>query len=451
MLESVRTTGGQSQGLTDTLKPVDDSSSSSSSSRRWWCCRSRRCIFLFVLFLGVFGIIYYTNIMGMAMDWNPDWWLQHPANSTTHRWLVPSETLNMDEALAEMVNSSITTTSITSATTSTGIRTTSNSSSSNSSSSSSSNSSNSSSSSSSVSVPAETNQSNNDSVPTTPPPYVSPGPYLVEYPYQYHFIMNEPQKCAEQKPFVVLMVPVAPKNRADRDIVRKTWGSESVVLDKVVTVIFQLGLYTGEGGEQLREQLLQESNEHRDLIQSDFVDCYKNLTIKTMVMMEWLDTYCSNASYAMKIDSDMFLNVPRLVTMLSNAPKSNYMTGLVANGGQVLRDPNSKWFLPHEVFPRSYYPRYALGLGYVLTLDLPKKLLEGAKHVKAVYIEDVYLGLCMEHLGINPTDSPDWNYFHVFAVPYNRCTFSKLVATTTFTDADRMAMWADFSKPGPHC
>ncbi|KAG7483126.1 beta-1,3-galactosyltransferase 1-like [Solea senegalensis] len=301
MLESVRTTGGQSQRLTDTVKPVDDSSSS-----RMWCCSSRRRSFLFVLvFSGVVFIIYYTNIMGMAMDWNPDWWLQHPANSTTHRWLVPSETLNMDEALAEMLNSSITTTS------------------------------------SSVSVPAETNQSNNDSVPTTPPPYVSPGPYLVEYPYQYHFIMNEPQKCAEQKPFVVLMVPVAPQNRAHRDVVRKTWGSESVVLDKVVTVIFLLGLYTGEGGEQLREQLLQESNEHRDLIQSDFVDCYKNLTIKTMVMMEWLDAYCSNASYAMKIDSDMFLNVPRLVTMLSNAPKSNYMTGYVERGAIVQRNPRS--------------------------------------------------------------------------------------------------------------
>ncbi|XP_058485230.1 beta-1,3-galactosyltransferase 1-like [Solea solea] len=428
MLESVRTTGGQSQRLTDTVKPVDDSSSSR-SSRRWCCCRSRRCIFLFVLFSGVFVIICYTNIMGMAMDWNPDWWLQHPANSTTHRWLVPSETLNMDKALAEILNSSI--------------RTTSNSSSNSSSSSSSS--------SSSVSVPAETNQSNNDSVPTTPPPYVSPGPYLVEYPYQYHFIMNEPQKCAEQKPFVVLMVPVAPKNRAHRDIIRKTWGSESVVLDKVVTVIFQLGLYTGEGGEQLREQLLQESNEHRDLIQSDFVDCYKNLTIKTMVMMEWLDAYCSNASYAMKIDSDMFLNVPRLVTMLSNAPKSNYMTGYVERGAIVQRSPRSKWFLPREVFPRSHYPRYALGLAYILTLDLPKKLLEGAKHVKAVYIEDVYLGLCMEHLGINPTDSPDWNYFHYVPVPYKRCTFSKLIATTTFTQADRMAMWADFTKPGPYC
>uniref|UniRef100_UPI0009B4683D beta-1,3-galactosyltransferase 2-like n=1 Tax=Monopterus albus TaxID=43700 RepID=UPI0009B4683D len=143
-------------------------------------------------------------------------------------------------------------------------------------------------------------------VPATPVPYVSPGPYLVEYPKEYHFIINEPQKCEEHKPFVVLVVPVAPHNRAHRDIVRSTWGAESLVLGKVVKLFFLLGLHTGEGVEQLQEQLLQESKDHQDLVQSNFVDCYKNLTIKTMVMLEWVDSYCPNASYVMKIDSDMF-------------------------------------------------------------------------------------------------------------------------------------------------
>ncbi|XP_044054912.1 beta-1,3-galactosyltransferase 2-like [Siniperca chuatsi] len=178
-----------------------------------------------------------------------------------------------------------------------------------------------------------------------PVPYVSPGPHLVEYPYEYRFIINEPKKCEQQQPFLVLIVPVAAHNRAHRDIIRSTWGGESLVLDKVVTLFFLLGLHTGEGAEQLQEQLLQESKEHQDLIQSDFLDCYKNLTIKTMVMLEWLDAHCSSASYAMKIDSDMFLNVPNLISMLSNAPKTNYMSGLVARGGAVLRDPNSKWLV----------------------------------------------------------------------------------------------------------
>ncbi|KAF7212592.1 beta-1,3-galactosyltransferase 1 [Nothobranchius furzeri] len=285
----------------------------------------------------------------------------------------------------------------------------------------------------------------------TPGTYISPGPYLVEYPYEYHFTINEPQKCEQGKPFVVLMVPVAPHNIAHREVVRSTWGTESLVLDKVVMLFFLLGMQTGDDSNQVHEQLLHESKEHKDLIQSDFVDCYKNLTIKTMVMLEWLNLYCSNASYAMKIDSDMFLHVPNLVQLLINAPKTNYMTGLVAHGGQVLRNPSSKWFLPHELFSPSVYPPYALGLGYILSLDLTNKLIEASRHVKAVYIEDVYLGLCMQHLGLVPTDPPGGSLFHVFPLKYDQCVFSKIIATTVEPFNDRVKMWTHFKAEGPYC
>ncbi|XP_029316019.1 beta-1,3-galactosyltransferase 2 [Cottoperca gobio] len=282
-------------------------------------------------------------------------------------------------------------------------------------------------------------------------PFKSPGLYVVEYPYEYRFIINEPKKCEQQNPFLVLIVPLAPYNRAHRDIIRSSWGSEILVLGKVVKLFFLLGLQNGEGAQQLHEQLLQESREHHDLIQSDFLDCYKNLTIKTMVMLEWLTSHCSNASYAMKIDSDMFLNVPKLINMLLNASNTNYMTGLVVSGAPVLRDQRSKWYLPVAVYSPAVYPRYALGLGYVLSLDLPKKLVEASRHVKAIYIEDVYLGLCMQHLGIPPTNPPSQEYFKVFPVTYSRCAYSTLVASTTYKDSDRVRHWKDFKKPGPYC
>ncbi|XP_028256765.1 beta-1,3-galactosyltransferase 1-like [Parambassis ranga] len=282
-------------------------------------------------------------------------------------------------------------------------------------------------------------------------PYVSPGPYVVEYPYKYTFIINEPQTCEQEKPFVVLMVPVAPHNKQHRDIIRSTWGGESPVRDRVVKLFFLLGLPAGGPDGLLAEQLQQESREHHDLIQSNFLDCYKNLTIKTMVMLEWLDSHCSSTSYAMKVDSDMFLNVPNLIGLLLRAPKTNYMTGLVAAGAQVLRDKNSKWYLPWELFPEPSYPPYALGLGYILSLDLPKKLIEASKHVKPLYIEDVYLGLCMRYLGIRPTNPPDWGLFNVLPLQYSRCAFSRIIATTTPPNMDRLSIWRDFKRPGSYC
>lgn len=280
-------------------------------------------------------------------------------------------------------------------------------------------------------------------------PYVSPGPYYVEYPYEYHYIINEPKKCEEQKPFLVLMIPVAPHNVEHRRIIRSTWGGESNIEGKTVKLFFLLGMHNGDGV-GVQRQVLQESIDHHDLIQSNFVDCYKNLTIKTMVMLEWLDSYCSGASYAMKVDSDTFVNVPLLVRMLRNAPKQNYMTGLVTQNAQVLRDPSSKWYLPWEVYPKPTYPTYALGLGYVLSLDLPKKLIAASRDVKALYIEDVHLGLCMKKLGISPTNPPSWNYFQTNYLRYNRCTYSHLIVCLP-DHTDRYWLWKDYKRPGKYC
>lgn len=286
---------------------------------------------------------------------------------------------------------------------------------------------------------------------TSVEPWKPPEPYCVAYPHKYNLVLNEPEKCQKENPFVVLMVPVAPSNTAARDAIRSTWGSERLVGDKTVSILFLLGLPTSEERETLQQNLLQESGKYHDLIQSDFWDSYYNLTIKTMVMLEWLTVYCPTASYAMKVDSDVFLNVKTLVNMLLSAPKQNYMTGLVARNAVVLRNPHSKWYLPETVYEPPFYPPYALGLGYVFTLDLPEKLVKAAQLVKPVYIEDVFLGLCMTQLGIALTNPPDGSLFNVFPVEYNRCRYSKLIATTTRSLRDQVEFWKDLQRPGPYC
>lgn len=200
-------------------------------------------------------------------------------------------------------------------------------------------------------------------------------------------------------------------------------------------------------------QILHESKEHHDILQSNFLDSYKNLTIKTMVMLEWLSSHCPNTSYAMKIDSDTFLNVRTLVRLLLKAPRHDYMTGLVVKGAQVLRDPNSKWFLPYDAFPEWSYPPYALGLGYVLSLDLTKRILDASKYVKAVYIEDVYVGLCMRHAGVPLTDPPHYGLFRV-DMPHevDACYFASVVATLLQDSEQILDVWKVYTtQPQSDC
>ncbi|XP_066503312.1 beta-1,3-galactosyltransferase 1-like [Hoplias malabaricus] len=274
--------------------------------------------------------------------------------------------------------------------------------------------------------------------------------YHVAYPCSYQYIINEPDICQQDDPFLVLMVPVAPSNREARDAIRDTWGSEKVVKDKVVRHFFVLGQSGSEGREEQQQKLLQESEENHDIIQSDFLDSYNNLTIKTMIIMEWLASHCRNASYGMKIDSDIFLNLENLINLLLNAPRQNYITGHVAINAIVIRNPQSKWYFPKEVFTDDYYPTYALGLGYVFSLDLPEKLINGSKSVKNVYIEDVNTGLILKHVGISYSYS-DNSLFSVSYAPYDRCRFSKLFASLTNSVEDQVNSWKDLKKPEPPC
>ncbi|MBN3299610.1 B3GT2 galactosyltransferase, partial [Amia calva] len=251
------------------------------------------------------------------------------------------------------------------------------------------------------------------------------------------------------------MVPVAPDNHGVRDIIRKTWGNESLVPGVNILRIFYVGLSSGQQAPHIQGKLERESREHRDIIQKDFVDSYRNLTIKTMMMLDWLVSYCPTASYAMKIDTDSFLNVDKLVNGLLDPRavrvKQDYITGVVIEGGRVRRDKSSKWYVPKEVYPYSTYPLYVSGIGYVLSVDLVKKILNKSQSVKPFFLEDVYVGMCLEALKIKPSYPPRRSYFHLYPFPYDRCQFSNIILMTDINITEFLDYWSDFQKPGAHC
>uniref|UniRef100_A0A3B4AZI8 Hexosyltransferase n=1 Tax=Periophthalmus magnuspinnatus TaxID=409849 RepID=A0A3B4AZI8_9GOBI len=270
------------------------------------------------------------------------------------------------------------------------------------------------------------------------------------YAPNYHFIMDNSDAC-KNTPFLVLMVPVASINIDARNAIRQTWGKESQVQGERVLTLFMLGLARGLGGNG--QSLQQENDQHHDLIQSDFVDSYLNLTIKTMVIMHWLSTYCINATFAMKIDSDMFLNIDNLVDMLKKPeiPRMNYLTGMLMWNRPVVRSKNSKWYVPEEMYHEPTYPTYCLGMGYIFSNDLPMKFLEVSKTIKPFNIEDAYIGMCMKKLGLSPTAPPQPWQFQAYNHKYERCQFSKVITYILGSSKELVEFWTDLKKTGPPC
>uniref|UniRef100_A0A671RIR1 Hexosyltransferase n=1 Tax=Sinocyclocheilus anshuiensis TaxID=1608454 RepID=A0A671RIR1_9TELE len=267
----------------------------------------------------------------------------------------------------------------------------------------------------------------------------------VAHPRNYHFILDEPDKC-KQDPFLVLMVPVAPHQLEARNAIRSTWGNESSVQGKAVLTLFLVGL---TGGAEAQQHLEEESRQHRDLLQSNFVDSYFNLTIKTMVIMDWLATRCPQAAYAMKVDSDMYINLKNLMSLLlsPNTPRQNYITGYLMWDRPVIRDKNSKWYVAEELYPEPKYPTYLLGMGYVFSNDLSEKIVEASKEVKAFNIEDAYVGACLKQLGVAPSSPPDPSQFRAYLGQYNREDFLRVITTILGSPQQLIDIWKDVKRP----
>nr|XP_046242023.1 beta-1,3-galactosyltransferase 2 [Scatophagus argus] len=275
--------------------------------------------------------------------------------------------------------------------------------------------------------------------------------YRVISPGTYQYILNQPAACKDRSPFLVFMVPVAPQEAAAREAVRKTWGAPS----QDTLTLFYVGL--PEDGQLLsiQNKLEEESKEHADIIQMSFQDSYQNLTIKTMMMMSWLAAHCPKASYAMKVDADIFVNVFYLVSRLRSSPRQSFITGSVISDGRPRRDSNSKWHVSEELYPEDSFPWYVSGAGYVFSVDLAARISWASKFVRMIPLEDVYVGLCLRVLGIRPTYSRSLlsfrNLFEIRHLEYNRCDFAKLVIVNRFKPSQLLHIWQDFSKGYTSC
>lgn len=81
----------------------------------------------------------------------------------------------------------------------------------------------------------------------------------------------------------------------------------------------------------------------------------------------------------------------------------------------------------------------------MFSLDLPKKILEASPHVKAVYIEDVYVGLCMKHAGLTPTDPPNGGLFRT-TMPYftGSCYWTSVITTILENSKQLSNVWETY-------
>lgn len=267
------------------------------------------------------------------------------------------------------------------------------------------------------------------------------GGRLSAQPYPY--ILNEPFKCRDSTPFLILLITASPNHADARNAVRLTWGNESTAMGLGFVRLFLLGT-TKSPDPSLQSRLEEESRVYHDIIQQDYLDSYYNLTVKTLMGMNWVATYCPRATYVMKTDSDMFVNTEYLIQKLLRPelpPKQRYFTGFLMRGYAPNRNKDNKWYMPPELYPSERYPVFCSGTGYVFSGDMAELIYQASLSIRRLHLEDVYVGICLAKLRIDPVPPPNEFLFNHWRVSYSSCKYSHLITSHQFQPNELIKYW----------
>ncbi|XP_035675989.1 beta-1,3-galactosyltransferase 1-like [Branchiostoma floridae] len=222
-------------------------------------------------------------------------------------------------------------------------------------------------------------------------------------PHPYRFTMAHEDKCERDgnDVFLVIIVHTAHDHVTQRQAIRATWANESNTPGVEIKTLFALGTTDQQ---DLQREVEKEDAIFGDIIQENFLDSYKNLTLKAVMTLKWFLDFCPNAAYLMKIDDDTYVNLDNLIaTLLGMEQKSQLVLGNIHTKDKPIRKVENKWYLSRYSFLRESLPSFASGgSGYVISGDIVRSLYETSLRTKYIYLEDVFIGMCLETLGITP-------------------------------------------------
>lgn len=211
-------------------------------------------------------------------------------------------------------------------------------------------------------------------------------------PYNFSYTINNEHTCSDSHVFLLIVAYTAPSDWRHRQVIRETWGNKALLSRLQSVLIFPLGQTTDSG---LASRIRLESRRHDDIVQGDFLDSYRNLSYKGILMFKWASHFCPQARFLLKIDIDVFANTHAIVPFLQTrySGESHFLGCKVHWRSTVLRpgDWCGKWCVTQTEYRPRFYPPYCWGSAYVVSGDLLQSVSRAACSLPVWWIADVYL------------------------------------------------------------
>jgi len=200
----------------------------------------------------------------------------------------------------------------------------------------------------------------------------------------------------DSPPTIIAFLIIAPHYFSKRLKFREMHTSNSLF-----RLVFAVGLSKNE---TINKQLRQEFLTYNDLIVGDFYDSYFNMTTKLMMSFKWIDEFCPNASFTLRLNDDVVFNTTELVEYLNREKQRGVLTTnslictrFLCDQSNVIRNQSDVDYVSFEEWKYNQYLPYCYGDGYALSNDMNRILYEAnLRYFQppfSVWLEDVLMGI----------------------------------------------------------
>jgi len=228
--------------------------------------------------------------------------------------------------------------------------------------------------------------------------------------HRYEYIHKPKLSCAADI-VLVLCTPTAVGDSTSRQRLRHQ--RKFFVNHYNATLVFFLGV-SPDLDDGLQSRVDKEAIVHNDIVQENYLDTYKNLSIKSVSITRWVSEFCSTAKFVIKSDPDVLIRP----TVLLGAMRRKSLEYPVFVIGQIMkyrpnRNPKSKWYVSFDEYREMRYPKFALGPTYGFTVQAAALLYQASVEIPFFFLEDVFVtGMCRRHKDIPLIRDADFTFFH---------------------------------------
>lgn len=174
----------------------------------------------------------------------------------------------------------------------------------------------------------------------------------------------------------------SPLKAENREVLRATWFHS----DPRMLSFFVMGKTHSKS---LQKKIDKESEMYGDIIQGNFVDAYHNLTYKHALVMKWFNTHCTDVKFLVKMDDDVFMNVPAVFDYLQEIENENH--AILGNFIPPEKTKRSgKWKTTFNQWKDDDYPEYCVGPSIIYSNEYIRQAYPRTFTTHFLWLDDVF-------------------------------------------------------------